>query len=74
MGATPRPEDYEPPPTGRSKAGSTAGADGETGGSATGRGPLPGSITSRYLSGNARMKFHFFSFQIYGTTGFMGHS
>ena len=68
--ATPRPEEYAPPETTRSKAA----GEGEATGAATGRGPMPGSITSRYLSGNARMKFHFFSFQIYGTTGYMGHS
>ena len=33
-----------------------------------------GAQSARPLTGNAKMKFHFFSFQIHGTTGFMGHS
>ena len=31
-----------------------------------------GMASARPLT--ARMKFHFFSFQIHGTTGFMGHA
>jgi len=30
--------------------------------------------SARPLTGTARMKFHFFSFQIHGTTGYMGHA
>jgi len=37
------------------------------------RSPPPFQRQSAQMSGTARMKFHFFSFQIYGTTGYMGH-
>ena len=38
------------------------------------RGPPPPLPSSRPLTGAAKMRFHFFSFQIHGTTGFKGFS
>ena len=42
----------------------------------TGRPLLTGSLTNRsgLTSRSARMKYHFFSFQVAGTTGFLGHT
>ena len=50
--------------------GSASGRGGLSGRRPTGRGPPPPpNLTSR----SAKMQFHFFSFQIHGTTGFTGH-
>lgn len=43
-------------------------------GTASSRGYQGMALTQRPLTGTARMKFHFFSFQIHGTTGYMGHA